>query len=73
LQPFLSLLAALLVDSAQVTSPSQNSAPSATDNLNTAHYYNQNFYARDESSNRQHSTSFGNNAEGGDGRHHSHI
>jgi hypothetical protein len=44
--------------------PSQNSATSASENLNTAHYYNQNFYARDESRIRQHSTTFGNNAEG---------
>ena len=61
---FLSLLAALLAVSAQVIPPSQNSATSATDNLNTANYYNQNFYARDESRIRQHSTTFGNNAEG---------
>lgn len=61
---FLSLLSALLAVSAQVIPPSQNSATSATENLNTAHYYNQNFYARDESSIRQHSTTYGNNAEG---------
>jgi len=61
---FLFLLAALLAVSAQIIPPSQNSATSATENLNTAHYYNQNFYARDESRIRQHSTTFGNNAEG---------
>jgi len=64
LQVFLSLLAAILAVSAQVIPPSQNSATSATDNLNTAHHYNQNFYARDESKIRQHSTTFSNNAEG---------
>jgi len=64
LQVLLSLLAALLAVSAQVIPPSQNSATSATDNLNTANYYNQNFYAKDESRIRQHSTTFGNNAEG---------
>jgi hypothetical protein len=64
LQVFLSLLAAILAVSAQVIPPSQNSATSATDNVNTAHYYNQNFYARDESKIRQHSTTFNNNAEG---------
>jgi hypothetical protein len=64
LQVFWSLLAALVAVSAQVLPPSQNSATSASENLNTAHYYNQNFYARDESRVRQHSTTFGNNAEG---------
>jgi hypothetical protein len=64
LQVFLSLLAGFLAVSAQIIPPSQNSATSATDNLNTAQYYNQNFYARDESRIRQHSTTFGNNAEG---------
>jgi len=34
------------------------SANSATDNLNTAHHYNHNFYAIDESRIRQHSTDF---------------
>ena len=51
-----------LAVSAQVIPPSQNSANSATDNLNPAHYYNHNFYARDESSNQPHSTTFGTNA-----------
>jgi hypothetical protein len=64
LQVFLSLLAAVLTVSAQVMPPSQNSATSATDNVNTAHYYNQNFYAKDESKIRQHWTTFSNNAEG---------
>jgi hypothetical protein len=64
LQVFLCLLAAILSVSAQVIPPSQNSATSATDSLNTAHYYNQNFYAKDESRIRQQSTTFGNNAEG---------
>ena len=36
------------------------STNSATDNLNTAHYYNHNFYAIDESRIRQHSTDFNN-------------
>jgi hypothetical protein len=56
--------AALLAVSVQVIPPSQNSTTSATDNLNTAHHYNHNFKARDESRIRQHSTTFGNNAEG---------
>lgn len=42
----------------------QNSTASATNNLNTVHYYNYNFYARDKSRIRQHSTNFDNNAEG---------
>ena len=36
------------------------STTSATDNLNTAHYYNHNFYAIDESRIWQHSTDFNN-------------
>jgi hypothetical protein len=64
LQLFLSLLAALLAVSAQVIPPIQNSATSVAENLSTAQYYNQNFYSRDESRIRQHSTTFGNNAEG---------
>jgi len=63
-QLFLSLFATLLAVSTQVIPPSQNSTTSATDNLNSAHYYNHNFYFRDESMIQHHPTTFGNNVKG---------
>jgi hypothetical protein len=47
--------------------PTQKNTNSASCNLNTAHYYNHNFYIRDECRIRQHSKNFGNNDEGATG------
>jgi hypothetical protein len=47
----------------QFIPPPQKSKTSVTDNLNTAHYYNHNFYIRDEYKIRQQSTNFGNKDE----------
>jgi hypothetical protein len=48
----------------EVVHPSQNSATSAPENLNTGHYYSQTWYVRDESKIRQHAITTANDAEG---------